>query len=77
MMNSTAELEEKRLLLAQLQQELVDKETRIEAAKNRKVECIEEIRGAERVREECRGWSTSEVSSLRGMSKLTSIRESY
>jgi kinetochore protein Spc7/SPC105 len=72
-----AELEEKRLLLAQLQQELVDKETRIEAAKNRKVECIEEIRGAERVREECRGWSTSEVSSLRGMSKLTSIRESY
>jgi kinetochore protein Spc7/SPC105 len=72
-----AELEEKKLLLAQLQQELVDKETRIEAAKNRKVECIEEIRGAERVREECRGWSTSEVSSLRGMSKLTSIRESY
>lgn len=72
-----ADLEEKKLLLAQLQQELVDKETRIEAAKERKVECIEEIRTAERVREECRGWSTSEVSSLRGMSTLFFTQEPY
>jgi kinetochore protein Spc7/SPC105 len=63
------ELEEKKLLLAQLQEELADKETRIEAAKDRKVECIQEIKVAERVREECRGWSTSEVSNLRGMSR--------
>jgi kinetochore protein Spc7/SPC105 len=62
-----AQLEEKKQLLARLQQELADKESRIEAAKDRKVECAEEIKAAERVREECRGWSTSEVSNLRGM----------
>jgi kinetochore protein Spc7/SPC105 len=63
-----AQLEEKKQLLARLQQELADKEARIEAAKERKIECAEEIKAAERVREECRGWSTTEVSNLRGMS---------
>lgn len=66
-----AELEEKKRLLAQLQKELADKEVRIEAAKSRKVECIEEIKAAERMREECRGWSTSEVSNLKSMSGLS------
>ena len=60
------ELDEKRQLLAQLQEELADKEGRIDAVKERKVECIEEIKAAERVREECRGWSTSEVNDLKG-----------
>ncbi|KAH7406204.1 Spc7 kinetochore protein-domain-containing protein [Phaeosphaeria sp. MPI-PUGE-AT-0046c] len=60
-----AELEEKRQLLNSLQQELAAKEARIEAAKERKVECAEEIKAAERVREECRGWSTSEVNDLK------------
>lgn len=61
-----AELEEKRQLLQSLQQELAAKEGRIEAAKERKVECIEETKAAERVREECRGWSTIEVNDLKG-----------
>jgi kinetochore protein Spc7/SPC105 len=61
-----AELAEKRKLLAQLQQELADTDARIQAAKERKVECIEEIKAAERVREECRGWTTTEVNDLKG-----------
>jgi len=64
---TNVEIEEKKRLLARIQQELVEKETRIEAIKERKIECIEEIKAAERVREECRGWSTSEVSDLKGM----------
>jgi kinetochore protein Spc7/SPC105 len=62
-----AELEERRKVLQELQQDLADKEARIEAVKERKVECVEETKAAERVREECRGWSTSEVRDLQGM----------
>ncbi|OAG10484.1 Spc7-domain-containing protein [Paraphaeosphaeria sporulosa] len=58
------ELEEKRQLVARMQQELEEKEARIEAVKERKVEYVAEIKAAERVREECRGWSTTEVSEL-------------
>jgi kinetochore protein Spc7/SPC105 len=66
------ELGEKRQLLKQLQRDLADKEARIEAVKERKVECIEETKAAERVREECRGWSTSEVNVLKGTSNTMS-----
>lgn len=62
-----AELQRKRELLMQLQQELAHKEECIEAVKERKVECLAEIKAAERVREECRGWSTTEVRDLKGM----------
>lgn len=60
------QLEERRRLLAQLQQEVTEKEARINTIKERKAECIAEIKVAERVREECRGWSTTEVSELQG-----------
>jgi kinetochore protein Spc7/SPC105 len=65
-----SEIEERKQLLAQLQQELAEKEERIEAVKERKIECVAEIKAAERVREECRGWSTSEVNDLKGMLPL-------
>jgi kinetochore protein Spc7/SPC105 len=67
LMTTNAELEEKRQLLEQLQQELATKEAHMDAIKERKVECVEEIKAAERVREECRGWSTTEVGELKGM----------
>jgi kinetochore protein Spc7/SPC105 len=67
-----AQLDEKRRLLAQLQGELAEKQTRIEAVKERKIECAEEIKAAERVREECRGWSTTEVSDLKCKSYVVS-----
>lgn len=62
-----AALQAKREFLQQLQQELAEKEARIDAVKERKVECLAEIKAAERVREECRGWSTTEVRDLKGM----------
>jgi kinetochore protein Spc7/SPC105 len=61
-----AKLDKKRILLEQLQAELAEKEARITAVKQQKIECVEEIKTAERVREECRGWSTTEVSDLKG-----------
>lgn len=68
-----SELAEKRQLLAELQQELADKEARIEAAKERKVECLAEIKAAERVREEYRGWTTTEVKELKGIAHRSSV----
>ncbi|KAF2192308.1 Spc7-domain-containing protein [Zopfia rhizophila CBS 207.26] len=70
-----AELEEKRRLVAQLQGELAEKEARIEAAKERKIECVEEIKTADRVREECRGWSATEVNELKG--KVTTLEQMF
>ncbi|CAI6335713.1 unnamed protein product [Periconia digitata] len=69
------ELEEKRKLVAQLQEELEGKEARIEAAKDRKVECVQEIKAAERMREEYRGWSTTEVNGLK--TKVTTIEQTH
>ncbi|KAF2476553.1 Spc7-domain-containing protein [Lindgomyces ingoldianus] len=70
-----AELEEKRQLVARLQDELAEKEARINAVKERKIECIQEIKAAERVREECRGWSTSEVNDLKG--KVIALEQAH
>lgn len=58
---------EKKALIDRLQKELLEKEATIEAAKGKKLECAEEIKVAERVREECRGWSVSEVSAIKGV----------
>jgi kinetochore protein Spc7/SPC105 len=65
------DIEQKRRLVASLKQDLAGKEARIDAAKARKLECAEEIKAAERVREECRGWSSSEVNALKGMRLLS------
>jgi kinetochore protein Spc7/SPC105 len=71
------DVQEKRLFLEQLQQELVEKEARIQDIKERKLECIEETKAAERMREECRGWSTSEVNDLKGMLDCISVMRLY
>ncbi|KAF2823533.1 Spc7-domain-containing protein [Ophiobolus disseminans] len=70
-----AELEEKRQFLAQLQQELATNESRIEAVKERKTECVEQTKVAERVREECRGWSTTEVNELK--TKVSTLEQAH
>jgi kinetochore protein Spc7/SPC105 len=64
---ANAEMEEKKRLLAELQKELAEKEAHVETLVERKAECLEEIKEAERVREEFRGWSASEVAVLKGM----------
>ncbi|KAK8214028.1 hypothetical protein IWZ01DRAFT_498731 [Phyllosticta capitalensis] len=58
-------IEEKKRLIEALQKELAEKESSIDVVKTRKVEFAEEIKTAERVREECRGWSVDEVDALR------------
>ncbi|ORY02486.1 Spc7 kinetochore protein-domain-containing protein [Clohesyomyces aquaticus] len=75
LLTTDAELEEKRQLVARLQEELATKEARIEAVKDRKIECVHEIKAAERVREECRGWSTSEVNDLKA--KVTALEQAH
>ncbi|KAF2110026.1 Spc7 kinetochore protein-domain-containing protein [Lophiotrema nucula] len=70
-----AELAEKRESLAQMKAELADQEARIESSRERKIVCVEEIRTAERVREECRGWSTQEVNELKG--KVTALEQAH
>lgn len=61
------ELNAKRKAVADLQTQLAQEEEDIENAAERKQECLGEIKEAERVREDCRGWSGSEVASLKGM----------
>ena len=61
------ELVAKRKVVAELQEQLNEQEKGIEDAIDRKQESLGAIREAERVREECRGWSGSEVALLKGM----------
>ncbi|KAK5170827.1 hypothetical protein LTR04_003085 [Oleoguttula sp. CCFEE 6159] len=61
------EIDEKTRMIASLQKELADKENSIEAVSERKSECLGETKEAERVREECRGWSSTEVAGLKAL----------
>lgn len=63
---SEREIEEKQRLFKELQTELQEKDTNIDAVKESKVECAAQIKEAERVREECRGWSAGEVVAAKG-----------
>jgi kinetochore protein Spc7/SPC105 len=62
-----ADVEAKRQLIADLRKQLQGKEAEIESGIERKQICLEEIREAEKVREECRGWSSNEISALKGL----------
>jgi kinetochore protein Spc7/SPC105 len=62
-----ADVEAKKHLIADLRKQLQGKEAEIVAGTERKQLCLEEIRDAEKIREECRGWSSSEISILKGM----------
>ena len=62
-----ADIQAKKQLVTDLQKQLEGKETEIEAGTQRKQEVLGDIKEAERIREECRGWNSSEISALRGM----------
>jgi len=62
-----ADIEAKKQLVLELQRQLQGKEAEMVAGTDRKQVCHEDIREAEKIREECRGWSSSEISSLKGM----------
>jgi kinetochore protein Spc7/SPC105 len=56
----------KKKLLESMQEDLQGKVETIEAGSELKAEFLEQIHEAERVKEECRGWSVSEVNALKG-----------
>ncbi|EKD17153.1 uncharacterized protein L3040_005376 [Drepanopeziza brunnea f. sp. 'multigermtubi'] len=60
-----ADVEAKKQLIADLRRQLKGKESEIKAGIERKQLCLEEIREAEKIREECRGWTSSEISTLK------------
>jgi len=62
-----ADVEAKKQMIADLRKQLQGKEAEIKAGNERKQVCLEEIREAEKIREECRGWTSNEISILRGM----------
>ncbi|SPO07684.1 related to spindle pole body protein [Cephalotrichum gorgonifer] len=55
------DIEAKKKAIAELRRELEDTELEIEKASVKKQECLDEIKEAEKIREECRGWSTTEI----------------
>ena len=60
------EIEAKQKMITDLQQQLSEKEYGIENNAHRKQDCLEEIKVAEKVRQDCRGWSAPEVAALKG-----------
>lgn len=61
-----ADIEAKERKIADLRRQLQGKEAEIKVGVERKQICLDEIREAERVREECRGWSSNEIVALKG-----------
>jgi kinetochore protein Spc7/SPC105 len=61
-----ADIEAKKQLISDLRKQLQGKEAEIVAGNERKQTCLEDIREAEKIREECRGWSSNEISLLKG-----------
>ena len=64
---------ENKRTLAALQAQLQEKAAGLQAAAETKATYLEKIQEAERIREECRGWSSREVAALRGMLGLNGI----
>lgn len=61
-----ADIQAKKQMIADLRKQLQTKEANILAGSQRKEKCLEEIRGSEKIREECRGWTSSEINALKG-----------
>ncbi|KLU88098.1 hypothetical protein MAPG_07085 [Magnaporthiopsis poae ATCC 64411] len=65
----------KRRAIAALREDLRESEADVEELVGRKVECLAEIKEAERVREECRGWSSGEIMALKA--RVAAIEEEH
>ncbi|PQE13516.1 Spc7 kinetochore protein [Rutstroemia sp. NJR-2017a WRK4] len=70
-----ADIEAKKGLVAELKKQLQAKESELEVGTARKQICVEEIREAEKVRQECRGWTSSEISALKA--KVDAIEKKH
>jgi len=66
LMSIEMDLEAKQKLVEDLQTQLRERENILGDVLERKQECVEEVKEAERVCQDCRGWSPAEVSALHG-----------
>lgn len=62
------QIEEKTRQVALLRQQLEESEDNIKTMATRKEKCLEDIKEADKIREECRGWSSTEIATLKGKS---------
>ncbi|OTB05621.1 hypothetical protein M426DRAFT_319612 [Hypoxylon sp. CI-4A] len=60
-----ADIEAKMKKIEQLRQELAETETNISELSQKKEDCVADIEEAEKVRQECRGWTSNEVRALK------------
>lgn len=60
------DIEEKVRKIEELRQQLQESEDSISAMASQKQACLEEIKISEKIREECRGWSSTEIVALKG-----------
>ncbi|KAA8569843.1 hypothetical protein MFRU_005g00020 [Monilinia fructicola] len=70
-----ADVDAKRNMIEELKKQLQAREAEIEAGVTQKETYLEEIREAEKIREECRGWSSSEISTLK--TKVEAIEKKH
>lgn len=61
-----SDIEAKLKKIEQLRQQLSETESVIGELSQKKKECVADIEEAEKVREQCRGWTSNEVSALKG-----------
>ena len=66
-------LETKQKLVDDLETQLREKENIVADVVERKQECLEEIKEAEKICQDCRGWSGAEVSALQGLYSIGTL----
>jgi len=77
LITADADIEAKKRLISELRKQMQGKEVEIEAGVEKRQAYLEEIREAEKIRKECRGWASSEISALKGMSSCPSNTRHY
>lgn len=60
-----ADLEAKKAMIADLRAQIAEKDAGIQSAAERKESYLEDIKEAEKIREECRGWTATEIQTLK------------
>ena len=60
------DIEDKKKQVAELRKQFAASETEVEDLKSRKATCLSDIENSEKIREECRGWTSQEVNGLKG-----------
>ncbi|KAI1328878.1 Spc7-domain-containing protein [Xylariaceae sp. FL0255] len=73
--NANADIKAKQRQIEELQKQLEETESGIANAKQQKQSYVADIEEAEKVREECRGWSSTEINALKG--KVDQLEKKY